>query len=448
MLLDLFWRTLRIPFVRDIATMQVGRVVYMGLTLASSVFFVRLLGEEQYGVYAVALAYASTFKVFLNFGQATSLQVFFAEARGRADRHGERIVLATYLQLTALTSVLLLALACVSPLITDALYADQSIGVLGACLFVNSILDLFNGGLLCILQALRHIRTKVWMEQSATALFIVSSIIALFWGFGPIAIFLCQLTVSAIFVVISAVIYHRLVRDENLPPLYSLVWIPLEQTWGYIKQSMLFSVDKNAANLFPSSILFALSIVAPATVVGVVRLALQLAAVPTSFLLPQVSELSTSVLAAMNPARIREKTMMLLKHATLLHVGISLAAMIVMPPLVPLVYGSAAQAAVAPMLIFIALSLLTPLTIVNAAILRLHRRTIISTILSIVTLGVMWGAVFVLQPIVGDLPAFYGAYAIEQCSLLLLAAYILTHLISKEPPARPSMAVIEATVND
>ncbi len=281
------------------------------------------------------------------------------------------------------------------------------------------------------------------MEQSATALFILSSIASLLLGAGVAGIFLCQLASGAVFLCVSAVVYGRLVREEQLPPLSSLPGVPVRETWGYIKQSVLFSMDKSVAGLFPSSVLFALSLVAPVATVGTIRLALQLAAVPASFLLPQVSDLSTSVLAAMDPAKIRSKAIVVLKHTVVLHVLVSVVALALMPSLVPMVYGPEALTAVRPMSAFILLSLLAPFSVINAPLLRLYRRTIVSTVTSLVMLACMWTAVSGLPDILGAVHAFYFAYALQQVIPLGVTLYILFGLLRKGPPSARRDGVID-----
>ncbi|MDO8648448.1 MAG: hypothetical protein Q7R81_01565 [Candidatus Peregrinibacteria bacterium] len=82
-------RTTRLPFVRDVTTMQMGRLVTIGSSFIASILYVRFLGLGGYGEYAVVLAYTGTVGLFTNLGQQATTLTFFAEAYGRKDREAQ-----------------------------------------------------------------------------------------------------------------------------------------------------------------------------------------------------------------------------------------------------------------------------------------------------------------------------------------------------------------------
>ena len=174
----LFRSLQRIPFVRDVATMQLGTFVYLAATFASSIIVARLLGVEHYGIYAVALAFTGTVNIFLNVGQGTSLLVFFAEEYGKKDKQGMATVLRNYLHLSLLNSIVLLALAATAPLLTKSLHGREDIGWYCSLLFLFDLLDIWNSATLILFQAIRSIRLKVILEQAANLGVIGLSVLA------------------------------------------------------------------------------------------------------------------------------------------------------------------------------------------------------------------------------------------------------------------------------
>ncbi len=424
----------RMPFVRDLATLQVGRVVYMGLTFVSSILLVRLLGLEQFGVYAVVVSFVGTIKTFLIPGHTSALSVFLAEAYGRKDKQAMGDILYYFFLANLCFVLLLFSFAILARPLGMQLYGSREIGVLAVLLILFQALDTINSFTLIVLQSVRSIRLKVVMEQSAMILVTLLPIIWLLIGGGLRGVFVGQLVASALFVPLSIIVFLRMSRSFDLPSIREIFATPLARTTPYARQGLLIALDKNIGNQYPSGLFFVLSLVAPVTVVGIAKIALQLGTLPQSFLLPQVGELSTTVLANMSAdiKVLRKNAARVIKHTLFFHLLLSVGAFVIYPFAIPLVYSkSYGPALITPTLWIIVLSLLMPLTIINSPLLRLFRKIHWSAILTVVTFLLMWTTMFVGATIMDPLLAFMAAYLIGQVLPLLLTATIFRTLLAK-----------------
>src|SRR3989344_7298521 len=137
-----FLHVVRIPFIRDVTTMQIGRLVMITSSFIASILYVRFLGHGGYGDYAVVLAYTGTVGLLTNLGQQATTLTFFAEAYGRKDKAALARVLQYYIITAAGTAMLLLALCFVSPVLTQWVYGKSSVGILASLVFISSICEL------------------------------------------------------------------------------------------------------------------------------------------------------------------------------------------------------------------------------------------------------------------------------------------------------------------
>src|SRR3989338_9099405 len=87
-------------FVRDVATMQVGRMVTIGCNFAASILYARFLGIGGHGSFAVVLAFTGVFWLVTNLGQQITLTTFLAEAWGRKDKTAMREIAHYYIVLS------------------------------------------------------------------------------------------------------------------------------------------------------------------------------------------------------------------------------------------------------------------------------------------------------------------------------------------------------------
>ena len=420
--------------MRDIFTMQIGRLVYSGATFAASIAFARILGLEQYGLYAVVIAFVSTFKTFTNLGQTTTLLVFFAEEYGKKNKKGMARVLKNFLQVSFVHVMLLCTLAIISKTLAIIFYNNSLIGSFAIAIFVFHMLEVANSGMLLILQAIRRIRLKTILEQAAVIAALILGVVLLLLGYGIWGIIIGQLITSALFVVVSAFVYRRMMKEHNLPKLREILRVKSSETQEYLKQGLWFAADKSIGNMYPNGLFFVLSLVAPVSTVGIARIALQLTSLSSSMILPQVAELSTTVLANIKSKGInalRKNIAKVIKHSLVVHALFSIGAIIAIPFLIPLFYGLEYSPTIPITLWLILLSLANPLSIMNSPLLRIFRKVHYSIIWGIVTLAAMVTAIIVFSKVTTPEMSFVIAYALGQFLPILLSVYIFRIILNK-----------------
>ena len=186
----------RIPFVRDVTTMQMGRLVTIGCSFLASILYVRFLGLGGYGDYAVVLAYTGTVGLVTNLGQQATTLTFFAEAYGRKDRTAQAMVFNYYIVTSLAAAGLLILLALASPGITGWIYGKNSIGVLAGLVFLSSICELPFIFVSIALQTVREIRLLTILENSKTMtqLFVAVTLSA---GLGVTGLLMSSLVAAA-----------------------------------------------------------------------------------------------------------------------------------------------------------------------------------------------------------------------------------------------------------
>jgi O-antigen/teichoic acid export membrane protein len=292
--------------------------------------------------------------------------------------------------------------------------------------------------MLLILQALRKIRAKVVLEQSANISVLVGGMLAVIFGFGIQGVFLAQLAVGCVFLLINAVAVRALLKDELFPSVRDLLRSRLRATLPFMGQGALFSVEKTIGNFFPQGLFFLLSLVGAPSQVGLAKIAVQLASLPRMILLPSIGDLSMVVLAkqkAQGIALLRKNSALIIKHAMALHALITFASMIVLPLLVSWFYGAEYLNAIPLTWALLLAGLPAGVTILNSPLIRVFRKNIYSILQALLSWALMITALLLLKPIVGALPAFAVSYAIGQWFYLSITAYIFFGLLPRRAVA-------------
>jgi O-antigen/teichoic acid export membrane protein len=415
------------PIVRDIVTLQVGSAINIALTLVASVVYARLLGVSGFGQYAVALAFSSTASAICNIGQGPALFTFLAEEHGKRDREGMGRVISYSLSVNALFGLVLLGVAWAAPAICQHLYGSRDLGVLARLAVLNVILSTISGLCLAIFQTVREMRWYVLFDQGATALELALGIMLVLLDGGPIGIFQALIAVQLICLPLFLWRYSRLAKRHVLPRWTQCLRLDWNSWRHYVGQGFLIGVDKNVSKLFPNGLLTVLRIGSSDAVVGLARIVFQAALIPQLLLLTQSGQMAMTVLpgiAARGTVALRKAAIKLLKHTLLLHTLISLCCMLAMPFMVLLFYGSAYRDAIEPALWLILISILQALSISNGPLLRVLRRTWISTIVNLASLAVCVGAFLVLLPIVSALTALVVTtllyYIMQQATTIII----------------------------
>ncbi len=116
---------LRGKFVRDTLTLQLGRLVVVGLGMIAWVFVPLRLGPVNYGIYALSLSFLNVWRTLNLSGLAVSVDTLLPAAVGARDADEILDLLAISLKVTLIWSLFsLLVLALTGPTLAEALYRE------------------------------------------------------------------------------------------------------------------------------------------------------------------------------------------------------------------------------------------------------------------------------------------------------------------------------------
>ena len=423
----------RIPFVRDVATMQAGSAVAIGLNLLSSILYTRFLGPVGYGVYAVVLAFTGTFSIAVNWGQGSSATTFFAEQYGKKDVKGMAGVLSYFLIMTVGMAALLLILIAFSPAIAEALYHDASIGRIARISFLIILLSAAPTVFFAILQTVREIRTLAVLEQGSAFTALLLSALFLLGGGGVAGVLLAQALVNLLQIPLFLFLYGRLRQRYVLPGFRDIIHPSLTHFREYFVQGLWIGLDKNIGNLYPNVLFFVMSVAVSPAMVGLARISFTVSNVPRRVLLAPANQLATTVLptvSARGNRVLRQTCVRLLKHALLFHALLSFGAAAVLPFAIHLFYGAAFDGAIVPAIWLTLIGILAALNVNNTPLLRLLRKTWLSTVWSATTILIACGAQWMLLSFLPPLTAFVAAAGLTFVLNQGITAYVYFRLLA------------------
>lgn len=413
---------LKRSFVRDVLTLQAGSVFTLGLGFVKSIVLARLLGLEGFGLYAVAVSFVGTFKLFTGFGQEQSLITYFAEAFHQKSESGMRAVLRYYVILSLIAAGLILALAIISPFIARALYATNAplIATMASIGFLSLLVSLPHSLTISLLQIVRRVPVMTVLENLSQVLQLLLAAAFVLADFGPTGILMGFLVSNLLMTVIYSRYFILLRREFSLPGIRESV-LSGEPIGQYVMQGAWIAIDKNTVNLFPSALLFLLGIWAPASAVGIAQLAFNTSNIPSTLLFAHAVRMANSTLPAMKDkglAYLREQCALLVKHTLLFHAMLIFASMVVFPAIIVMFYGWEFSAAIVPMLWILLIRLLQPFNVANTSLLRLFRKIHVATQWNLIRIPIDL-AVFVclLRYVLPDAPLLAFVFAILQHQL-------------------------------
>ena len=425
----------RLRFVQDVFTIQLGTSLFMLAGFLASIAYARFLGKEQYGFYAVVLAFAGTVGAFFNIGQGQSLYVFFSEAWNRKDKSAMAAVIANYVQIGIVNMFALGVLCVLMPMLSQHLYHDPTIGNLARIYCVFQMTEIWNGMSLIMLQSLRKIRLKVWLEQSANLLTLGSAVTVLALGGGVRGMLLTQLAVGLIAIPVFLLCVRSHVRETLFPSIRDVLHTPFRQSVTYLKEGLLIIADKMIYNFFPQGIFFILSLFVRPKVIGMLRIALQIANIPRTILLPQAGDLSTVAFAKMKTESvtvIRKNAARLIKHGLALHALLTAGAAALAPFVILKLYGVEFADAIMPTEWLLLILLITSLHLTSSPLMRLYRKLPLSIAIGLLNWICMIAVLFVMLQWTNGIVAFLSVYLVFELVPLLLPVYIYGILLPKE----------------
>ncbi len=408
---------------------QMGSIVMLLTGFASSVMYARLLGLKEFGLYSIISAFVGIFGILASYGQEGTTMIFLSEAVGKKDRKAAARVLRYYVQMTCFGTVAYICVFLLAPLLSEALQHNATIGSYGRLVLLNTMLQPISTLAFLALQLEHRIKTVVILEAGSDIAQLILSTVFLLLGWGVPGLLLGTLIVSVVSFPCLLWLYNASAKRQGFPTLWeTLSTIGQGETAMYVRQGFWVALDQNIGkNLYPNLFYIVLSATVSLETVGLFRLAMRLAGLPLSLVMPSITRMTGVTIpriASGDPDALFSSIRKVLLGTLGLVFVISCAAAIIVPPLIPYVYG-ASFAKAGP--IFIALLLpnfLSSSHVLSVPLLRLMKRVWMISLTNLVGMGI---AVISYYALLTLLPAVWSvcvSITVFQTVSLFLFAYI------------------------
>lgn len=434
--------TIQMRFVQNIAVFQVGTLFTLALGFVTSVMYPRLIGLEAFGLYAVILAFVGLGSMCMSYGQETSTTTFLAEAQGRKDKQAMKNVLRYYVQMTILSTCVGVAFYLSAPALANALQGDVLIGKLGRLIIVNSMLQPPTFLLFLALQLEHRIGTIVFLESASDVLQITLSILLLLNGWGVEGILIGTLAISLISAPIFIVLFERSAKRQGLPSLLTI--LPeigsFRGTTGYALQGLWIALDRHVSrNAYPNLFIVILDRIAPREIVGLFKLGLKLAQLPAELVnsgISRMSSVSIPKIATQDRKALKKSCIRLISITLAIMTGAVLGAVIFIPLLVPIVYGSEFTGVIPIFLAILPFNFFSAMNIASVPLARVYRKVWAMTLVNLTGIGIGISLFFLVFQYIFPLGIAMGISILYYHSHSLLLYAILYYDIHRKNPIR------------
>src|SRR3989344_4518788 len=116
-------------FIRDVSILQFGSFFSLGISALTSIIFARLLGSDNYGLYALIFSFVSLAEIFMDLGADYTALTLLPAAYARKDRVEIKNILSYFFYISLFISLTIgVLILLISPLLTDWLYHQEGIG--------------------------------------------------------------------------------------------------------------------------------------------------------------------------------------------------------------------------------------------------------------------------------------------------------------------------------
>lgn len=404
-------------FTKDVGYLTIGSMVKTAGAFVASIFITRLLGVEQYGVYAIAMSLSSVILMFTRYSYDYSMTTVLSEQMGEDDRVEIRKSIIWFMKNITVSNFVLLGLIFLTPWIAARLYPSYDHLALYSQIYLLSV---FFAGFLSltriVLQIVRRVKSLSVLNVSTDLAWRIVAICFLFLGLKIIGVVMAQLITSLLFVLVALYLYYRVSAS------YSKVFPTMREIFAEWRSVSLFrnakftfalTIDNNLASLNNSLPVFFLGILSTPAEAGYLNLALNMIAVPR-LLAGNVSTMLSSVLpfkkgAADQGQWIRDffKSVRI-SFATMfvLFVVFGLVAYMALP----YIYGDAFSGAGVPFVLLTLMNLGIGFTLGIGPVLRTLKRVDLSILYNIVGAAAMVIVMLIAIPAYGAVGAALGMF--------------------------------------
>ncbi len=398
-----------IPFVQNVAKFQIGTTILIATGFVSSIIYARLLGVEQFGLYAVVSAFTGLITIITRFGQETTLTTFLPEAFGRKDTQDIARALRYFIQSTALSLVLYAILFIWAPQLAHLFQGNPQIGILARFLIINTMLQSPAVVAFLVLQMNRQVGLVTILEDTRAILQVGLGTFLILRGYGLEGVLIGTTAISAIYVPLSLWLYERTAKKMHFPSLWSIFATSLNRGTGdHFWQGLWIALDQNIMkNIYPNLFYLALNATASLEAVGIFKIAMSLADVPGNLVMPGItrtSSVSIPHIVGQNRKALKSSCIKLIKGSMALIVIAVVGAMICIPIFLPFVYGKQYIPAIPIFLLLVPTNIFAAMHVVSVPLARVFKRVWAIVIVNLtgvlLALALFSGLHLILSPLI------------------------------------------------
>lgn len=275
-------------FVRDTLILQIGKVGITALTFLSSVLVWRLLGAEQYGVWALAQSFFTIVQALNLTGITLSTATQLPIAVGAKDQPEILNLLAVYVRVAVIWALALLLLLIVAgaPMARLIYSGDGRIGILAAGLALTVLPDLLYSLIITALQSQRSMQALAVLQNINQLVLLVCIVVALLLNPLPESLVVARIVYSVLTLLLALGFYARLRKTYAVPyPTFGAVYRRALRISPrpYLGFGFLNAVDKQIANLYTELPLQLVGVFAGKAAAGYLELAFKALTIPAVF---------------------------------------------------------------------------------------------------------------------------------------------------------------------
>ncbi|TSC94455.1 MAG: hypothetical protein Athens101410_781 [Parcubacteria group bacterium Athens1014_10] len=234
------------PFVKDAAVLQIGNIFSTLLSLAASVTYARVLGADNYGLYALVFALVNLLSI-IDFGGFYSTLTLLAEAYHQKDKAKIKNILTYFVKISLMMFFTIGILTIIiAPLIAEFIYKNPQIGNLAQLIIMTGLLKIMFNVLIILLQVLRKVKQLTIIENLNKIIYIIIPVSLVLLGYGLKGIFIGHLITAAIFLPVSYIVYELIAKKEELLPSMKEIFLNLKKVKiaYYVKFGVLIGINQ------------------------------------------------------------------------------------------------------------------------------------------------------------------------------------------------------------
>lgn len=280
---------IKTSFVKDVGILQIERGIYILLGIANSVVLARVLGPESYGLYGLIFAFVGLVGIFMGWGAHYATLTLLTEAYNNKDKQEILNVLTYFMVITILSIIIVGILAVIfSPFFTRLLYNNNQVGNWSRLVLISGFLAIFYSLFAVVLQSIRRIRELATIEVVNKFFYVALPILLVFMGWRLSGVAWGYILSAVILSIISIVMYNRLVKQDDLLPSLSAIFLNIKnfRIKKYFNFGFMIAINKNLARFVSLLPVMFLGMFATPQDVGFYKIAFAYISIPVMLLSP------------------------------------------------------------------------------------------------------------------------------------------------------------------